>query len=307
MDNTMKQVLILLWIFCLHIAYSAPNPTIENVAYGPHSRNVLDFWAGDSVEPTPVLIFMHGGGFVAGDKTSVRRDPILRKCLQHKIAVVSINYRFVTTDAYPAPMEDGKRALQFVRHKAQEWNIDKNKVALMGYSAGALMSLWLGLKNDMAMPTSKDPVERESTRAQVIIPKQAPTSTDPVWILENIGGNKKVYPSMLHFYGIDKYEDIYLPRIRKIAYDSSPINFVSMDDPLVIMYYHGELTSVPLSEDTSFGVSIHHPQFGILLKKEMDELGLRSYIHYRNAAKPKKEIVQFLIEEFYPENLHRQK
>lgn len=289
------------WILCFFIVinfiFAEQKPTFEEVSYGPHGRNVLDFWSANSVEPSGVLIYMHGGGFVAGDKKYVRTDPILRKCLKNKIAVVSINYRFVTTDPYPAPMDDAKRALQFVRYNAKKWNINKEKIAVMGYSAGALMSLWLGLKNDMADVTSEDPVERESTRVKVVIPKQAPTSTDPVWILQNIGGNKKVYPSMLNFYGIEKLEDIYLPEIRKIAYESSPINFVSTDDPLVIMYYHGELTTTPLSEDTPFSISIHHPQFGILLKNKMDDLGLKNYIHYKNVAH-KKGIIYFLLEEF---------
>src|SRR6187551_3852622 len=46
-------------------------PTHANVQYGPHERNVLDFWKAESEQPTPVLVFIHGGGFVAGDKRGV--------------------------------------------------------------------------------------------------------------------------------------------------------------------------------------------------------------------------------------------
>ena len=43
-------------------------PTYSNVHYGPHERNVLDFWQAKSDRPTPVVVFMHGGGVVSGDK-----------------------------------------------------------------------------------------------------------------------------------------------------------------------------------------------------------------------------------------------
>lgn len=56
-----------------------PPPTFENVKYGPHERNVLDFWQAKSEQPTPVLVSIHGGGFVQGNKSV---GPfILKDCL----------------------------------------------------------------------------------------------------------------------------------------------------------------------------------------------------------------------------------
>ena len=52
-----------------------PLPTIGDVAYGPDAKNRLDFWRAASTRPTPVVIFIHGGGFVAGDKAEARFDP----------------------------------------------------------------------------------------------------------------------------------------------------------------------------------------------------------------------------------------
>ncbi|MEQ1830195.1 MAG: hypothetical protein ABL921_29830, partial [Pirellula sp.] len=47
------------------------NPTRQDVAYGPHERNVLDFYQAKSDKPTPLVIFIHGGGFVGGNKNTV--------------------------------------------------------------------------------------------------------------------------------------------------------------------------------------------------------------------------------------------
>ena len=59
-----------------------------NVPYGPHERNVLDFYPAASDQPTPVVLFIHGGGWRGGDK---KIDP--KVYLDKGISVVAINYR----------------------------------------------------------------------------------------------------------------------------------------------------------------------------------------------------------------------
>ncbi len=148
-------------------SYAVP-PTFSNVAYGTHERQVLDFFKADTAGPAPLVVNIHGGGWVAGDKVGVGD---LKKFLDNGISVASINYRY-TTLAQAAgikppvkwPLEDAARAIQFLRSKAGEWNIDKKRIAATGGSAGACSSLWLAFHDDMAKPDSTDPVARESTR-----------------------------------------------------------------------------------------------------------------------------------------------
>jgi hypothetical protein len=52
-----------------------PKPTLANVAYGTHERQVLDFYKAESAKPTPVVFFLHGGGWVRGDKSGVGSVP----------------------------------------------------------------------------------------------------------------------------------------------------------------------------------------------------------------------------------------
>ena len=70
-----------------------PKPTLANVAYGDDPKQVLDFWKVEAPKPTPLLFFIHGGGWVAGDKSRVAG---LEKYLDAGISVVSVEYRFVT-------------------------------------------------------------------------------------------------------------------------------------------------------------------------------------------------------------------
>jgi acetyl esterase/lipase len=166
-----------------------PAPTFANVSYGAHERQVLDFWKAPSESPTPLLFFIHGGGWVRGDKSSV--GGAVEQCLKSGISVVSINYRYVWQAQKEGiippvkwPVHDAARALQYVRSKAAEWNLDKARIGASGGSAGACSSLWLAFHKDLADPQSPDPVARESTRLWCAAVDGAQTSLDPLELKE---------------------------------------------------------------------------------------------------------------------------
>jgi len=117
-------------------------PTFTDVKYGPHTRNVLDFWLAKSAKPTPAVAFIHGGGFTAGDKSKIRGDRLVQKCLDAGVSFAAINYRYRTDTPIQDVLRDCARAIQFIRWKAAEWNVDKARVASYGGSAGAGTSLW---------------------------------------------------------------------------------------------------------------------------------------------------------------------
>lgn len=143
---------------------SQPKPTQADVPYGPHAQQKLDFYQARSDTPTPLLFFIHGGGWKHGDKSNFNDAA---PYLAAGVSVVSINYRHIShaeaeqiVPPVKAPLHDAARALQFVRSKAAEWNLDKARIAASGSSAGACSSLWLAFHPDMADPKSDDPVSR---------------------------------------------------------------------------------------------------------------------------------------------------
>jgi acetyl esterase/lipase len=106
---------------------SQPKPTLANVPYGKHERQVLDFYKAKSDTPTPVVFYIHGG-WVNGDKARVNGAAYLAA----GISMVAINYHYIAqaeADGVQPPVKgslhDAARALQFVRSKAAEWNIDQ--------------------------------------------------------------------------------------------------------------------------------------------------------------------------------------
>lgn len=140
-------------------------PTRANVSYGRDARNVLDFWAASSDRRTPVVVYIHGGGFVSGDKSGIRNDRIIQQCLDAGVSFVAINYRYMFAAVpLPAVLRDSARAVQLIRANAEAWNVEKTRVAAYGSSAGAGTALWLAFHDDLADPQSEDRVLRESTR-----------------------------------------------------------------------------------------------------------------------------------------------
>ena len=104
-----------------HLDPEKPRPDVADLRYGPFARNALDLWKAPHPPghsgPAPVVVFFHGGGFIGGDKKSVPAW-LVDRCLAEGISVASASYRLSTEAPFPAPMLDGARAIQFLRHKA---------------------------------------------------------------------------------------------------------------------------------------------------------------------------------------------
>ena len=139
-----------------------------------------------------------------------------------------------------------------MRRRAAEWNLDPGRVAFSGGSAGAVITLWLGYRDDLADPDADDPVARESTRADCLVPINGPTNLMPDWIVENVGGGESVHGSYAMLFG----EPAGLPvpdDMRDRIAEISPWEYVTPDDPPTLLVYSGALDETPLPETASAG------------------------------------------------------
>lgn len=259
-----------------------------NVPYGKHARQVLDFYPAVSESPTPVVLYIHGGGWRGGDK---KTNP--RAYLKQGISVVAINYRYVqnakedgTMPPVKAPLSDAARALQFVRSKALEWNLDKTRVGATGGSAGACSSLWLAFHSDMADPLSEDPVAHESTRLQCAAVVGAQVSLDPKQLREWMPN----YRYGAHAFGLKDFQSLYEKRDNVLPWikEYSPIEHVSKDDPAIALFYGGEVPVVGSSPKDPTHSGIMGVKLEELLKKTGVEVVLvtpgKPAQRYRNAS-----------------------
>jgi acetyl esterase/lipase len=279
---------------------SVPEPTLRNVSYGKHKRHNMDVWLTESDTPTPLAFVIHGGGWISGSKErSLHLYFDTKTLLENGISVVSINYRLIHMAgqvALPvkAPLYDAARALQFVRTKAKEWNINKSRIALVGSSAGGCSSLWLGMHDDLAEPTSNDPIARESTHVFCVAARNPQTSLDPKQMREwipNISYGE-------HAFGISRKEknsfekainkrDEFMPWIKEY----SPYEQLTKGDPPIYLFY----LQAPRPDDRG-GAATHSANFGIHFQSRAQELGVKCEVVYPGAANKKhKSITDYLV------------
>lgn len=286
-------------------AQQQPQPTLANVPYGAHERQVLDFWKAESKTPTPVLFYIHGGGWVNGDKS---RLCDVTPFLNAGISVVSINYRLVTQAIKAGvkppvqwPLHDAARALQFVRSQAEAWNLDKKRIGASGGSAGACSSLWLAFHPDMGNPHSDDPVARESTRLWCAAVLGAQTTLDPQQMKQwtpnsRYGGHafgfmpdpNDTRTRDTQFAEFLAARESLLPGIQEY----SPYALVTADDPPVYLHYEAPPALGQPQKDPT-----HTANFGVKLAEKLRSVGASCELVYPGAPDVRHQSAQdYLIE-----------
>lgn len=265
---------------------SVPEPTLKSVRYGAHERHILDFWKADSDKPTPLVFVIHGGGWKGGSKERLHKFVDTAVLLKAGISVVAINYRLmghVEEGVMPpvkVPLHDAARALQFVRTKAKEWNIDKTRIGAAGGSAGACSSLWLAYHDDLADSKREDPVARESTRLTCAAVVGAQTTLDPKQMKEWTPNSK--YGG--HAFGKKNFAEFLATRETILPWiaEYSPYALVSAGDPPVYITYKRAPDVGKEQKDPT-----HTANFGVGLQKHCATMGVACEVTYPGAGNVK--------------------
>lgn len=128
-----------------NVSHSGP---LETVKYGDDSAHqVLDLYLPDTGPgPFPVVITIHGGAFMMGDRTW--ELAALPSLLEAGFAVASVDYRLSREARFPAAVLDVKRAAGFLRSNAERWNLDPDFMAAWGRSAGGYLAAMLGVTGE---------------------------------------------------------------------------------------------------------------------------------------------------------------
>ena len=266
------------------------------MSYGEHPRLKLDFWQAKSDTPTPLVVLIHGGGWTSGDKDTYGAAAI-QPYLDAGVSVAAVNYRLIQTameekvePPVKAPLHDAARAVQFLRSKAKEWNLDKAKVGASGGSAGACTSLWLACHDDLADPKSADPVLRESSRLTAAAVSGAQTSLDPKQVKEwmpnaNYGGHAfgfrtdgKSRPKEFAA-ALDGREKI-LPWIKEF----SPVELLSADDPPLFLDYPAQKKK-PVAGEAQDDPT-HSAVYGLKFAEVAEKHKVKVIVKYPDSPKP---------------------
>ncbi len=272
----------------------------KDIAYDNKARTQFDIWLPNSNNPTGLVIYMHGGGFTSGDKDYVYTaqgawdfPTDIRYLLQNNIAFATIRYSYLNTtgetEGVKKPMLDVRRALQYIRHRANDFNIDKNKIVLAGNSAGAATSLWIAFNNDFADAQNSDPVLRESSRVKGVVAREtiASLNFEDRWvndvfidynitwstILANEAGN------IQKIYGVSSNAQYESAAIDAYRAEVDMLSLMTADDPEI--WVNNTLRDV-VNPYIPFNVDIpsHHAFHARELKKRADAVGIKNITYY---------------------------
>ncbi len=123
--------------------------SIPNVVYAREDHNqtlLMNLLQPVSSTPTPAVIFATGGGFVSTDQSRFIQPRMF--LAEHGFFVASISYRVMPRGKFPAPVEDLKSAIRFLKAHAKDCNIDPEKISLVGTSAGGFLAAFCAVTND---------------------------------------------------------------------------------------------------------------------------------------------------------------
>lgn len=212
MDRALLALLALALTACASIGRAPVGRDLLDQPYvaDAQQRQRGDLYVPQGLGPWPAVVVIHGGAWVRGERDDMEK--FASRLVKAGYAVYNIDYRLAPAARFPAQLDDVRDALRWLHTHASEHAIDPERIAIMGYSAGAHLALMLGL-------TQSD--EHPAVRA--VIAGAAPSdlrgyNNSPV-TRALIGGGAEDYP---------------VP----YAY-ASPITHVSPDDPPVLLY-HGK-------------------------------------------------------------------
>jgi acetyl esterase/lipase len=106
----------------------------------------LDAYLQRSQTPSAAVIFVHGGGFVGGDKKDYPHD-LLDPLTENGFSTISVNYRLAPKHPFPAATDDVETAIAYVKQHARELRIDPRRLAMLGPSAGGLIVSYVGARH----------------------------------------------------------------------------------------------------------------------------------------------------------------
>ena len=272
----------------------------KNISYGPDRKNTLDLWIADSKSNSPFVIYIHGGGFGAGSKNaaySKNNFKRVKKLLKNNISFATIDYSFKNNEDFLfSSLNDAKRALQFLRFHSEKYNLLKDKVALMGSSAGATSSLWIGLQDDMSDKNSPDPILRESTKVSCIVGMAAAHSLNlNRW--KNMADVDEVYLKSIFKKYLGKMDaEKWIQRSFDENYISEVDFFEKMDanDPPIFIYNPGKNRKPKNIADFH-----HNPLHAKVLKERADSLKIKNVVYAPRIGiidKSGQGVVDFIIE-----------
>lgn len=237
-------------------AADEPFTRMEDVIYGRKfgTALTLDVFAPKENANGAAIVWVVSGGWYSGHD-SINSGSVA-EYLRRGYTVFAVVHGSQPKFTIPEVLEDMHRSVRFIRSRAEQYQIDPNRIGITGGSAGGHLSLMQGTAGTLGKPDAKDPVDRQSSRVQAVACFYPPTD------FLNYGkpgenaigrGVLKNYRAPFDFHEYDNATKAFVPitdeeRILTIGRSISPVNHVSNDDPPTLIIHGDADLLVPIQQ-----------------------------------------------------------
>jgi acetyl esterase/lipase len=232
----------------LNLAYASTSPSQKLDLYLPEG------FPG----PFPVIISIHGGAFMGCDKSDLQVMPMLEG-LKRGYAVAAINYRLSWQAQFPALVQDGKAAVRWIRGNASKYNLDPQRIAAWGGSAGGYLASMLGVS--AGVPELEDLTlgyPEQACNVKAVVAWFGPT--DFLKMDEQLAESGFTYPEGLRHSDANSPESLLLGRkitdIPEVVKAANPETYVRSDAPVFFLQHGVKDPVVPYQQSVNFAAKL---------------------------------------------------
>jgi len=259
--------------------FSQTNPNIDvfpegtilhgdiNYNNDTHKKHLLDIYLPADVNgKLPLVILIHGGGWLSNDKYADigYMKKTVAEIISSGFALASIDYRFSTQAVFPAQIQDCNRAVSFLYDNAGRYGLDKNRFAVMGFSAGGHLASLAGLSKNNNIKTFFMPGTNKLFSFKAVIDFYGPAE-----LILFPGSYDEKSPEAL----LIGAAPLARPDLAKVA---SPVTYVDKNDPpfLIIHGEKDELVSTKHSQLLSAWLTVAGVQNELVIVKDAPHFGV---------------------------------
>lgn len=236
----MQRIVLVLLVLITPTTVRAQVRFVKNVTYGKGGNRdlKLDLAIPQGKGPFPVLVCLHGGGWVSGHRGQMENT--IRSVASSGYVGITIDYRLAPGARFPAQIEDGKLAIRWIRAQAAKYNINPNRIGVVGFSSGAYLACMLGLTGKADGFDGLGANQDQSSAVQAVVSFAAPSDLTYQGWSEHVR-TKNLQPLLGAPYSRK-------PALYKKA---SPITYVRKNAPAFLLFHGNEDPVVPLQQSQS--------------------------------------------------------